>query len=249
MTDSVVVDPHRPDPVSAAGALVAERFSALRAAFVAGSVLTGHRTPTSDLDIVVLLAGPPAPYRENLRHQGWPAELFVQTEADWHRFADQEAAEGRSPLLHMCAEGQLLADHDGLGATLQTLSRQRLAAGPPPTPVLELDRRRYEITDGLDDLRGSADHAERVYLAAQLLHKASELALRADGRWLGGGKWLSRRLAAADPGLHDRLVAGLAGIAADAPGSTAAMAAAVDDALARAGGRLWEGYGLGRPKA
>ncbi|WP_167574147.1 nucleotidyltransferase domain-containing protein, partial [Kitasatospora cheerisanensis] len=107
------------DPVAAAGDLVAARFPELRAAFVAGSVLTARRTPTSDLDIVVLLAGPPAPYRENLRHLGWPVELFVQTEADWHRFAEQETAAGRSPLLHMCAEGRLLADTDGLGAALR----------------------------------------------------------------------------------------------------------------------------------
>jgi hypothetical protein len=84
----------RSDPVAVARELVAERFPVLRAAFIAGSVLTRHRTPTSDLDIVVLLAGPPAPYRVNLRHRDWLVELFVQTEADWHRFADQETAAG-----------------------------------------------------------------------------------------------------------------------------------------------------------
>ncbi|MEY9876991.1 hypothetical protein ABH931_006513 [Streptacidiphilus sp. MAP12-33] len=237
-----------PDPVAAARRFVEQRgFPGLRAAFVAGSVLTRHRTPTSDLDIVVLLAGPPAPFRENLRHDGWPVELFVQTEADWHRFADQELADGRSPLLHMCAQGLLLADVDGLGATLQSLARQRLAAGPPSATTAELDRRRYEITDALDDLRGAADLAERLYLATQLLHKASELALRAEGRWLGGGKWLSRRLGAADPALHHALTSAVTAVATDAPDGTQRLVAAVEQALSLAGGPLWAGYTLGRP--
>jgi hypothetical protein len=57
----------------------------------------------------------------------------------------------------------------------------------------------------LDDLRGCPDHLERVYLVTHLLQRASRLALLTDGHWLGGGKWLSRRPATADPDLHTRL--------------------------------------------
>ena len=66
------------DPIGDARALVSERFPAARAAFLGGGVLSARRTATSDLDIVVLLDGPPAPYRESLRWRGWPAEIFVQ---------------------------------------------------------------------------------------------------------------------------------------------------------------------------
>ncbi|RAG85149.1 nucleotidyltransferase domain-containing protein, partial [Streptacidiphilus pinicola] len=67
----------------------------------------------------------------------------------------------------------------------------------------------------------------------------------ADGRWLGAGKWLSRRLADADPGLHDRLTAALTAVAGGAPDGTEWMVAAVTEALDRAGGPLWEGYRIG----
>ncbi|MEB8338385.1 nucleotidyltransferase domain-containing protein [Streptomyces endophyticus] len=198
------------DHVSTAEQLVRDRFPDARAAFLAGSVLTERRTPRSDLDIVVLLSGPPAPYRESLLHEGWPVELFVQTEADWHRFVEQDIANRRSPLLAMCAEGLLLSDADGIGAALRAEARRRWAAGPPPVPESELEDRRYALTDTLDDLEGCADPLERAYLVAHLLGRASELALLAGGHWLGGGKWLSRRLADADPQLHRRLTAGAA---------------------------------------
>ncbi|MFB6990529.1 hypothetical protein ACFCZT_27830 [Streptomyces sp. NPDC056230] len=57
----------------------------------------------------------------------------------------------------------------------------------------------------LDDLRGCADPAERVYLVSRMLRRASERVLLVGGHWLGGGKWLSRRLAAADPRVHRAL--------------------------------------------
>ncbi|WP_042386955.1 nucleotidyltransferase domain-containing protein, partial [Streptacidiphilus melanogenes] len=122
----------RPEPEAAAVELVATRFPAARAAFLAGSVLTSRRTPTSDLDILVLVGAEGSRFRESLRHAGWPVELFVQSERDWHGFAASETAARRSPLLHMTAHGCLLVDADGLGARLQDEARQRLAAGPPP---------------------------------------------------------------------------------------------------------------------
>ncbi|WP_406315495.1 nucleotidyltransferase domain-containing protein [Streptomyces sp. NBC_00118] len=229
------------DPVLTAHELVRDRFPGARAAFLAGSVLTDRRTPTSDLDIVVLLDGPPAPNRENLVYRGWPVELFVQTQAAWHRFADQETAKRSSPLLAMCSDGMLLVDTDGLGASLQAEARKRWAAGPPPLSDRERDYQRYILTDLLDDLRGCADPAERVHLVAHMLQRASQLVLLVGGHWLGGGKWLSRRLAAADPGLHRALTGG----AAQAfTGDTSVFAAAVTEVLDRAGGPLWDGYAV-----
>ncbi|MFC9463030.1 nucleotidyltransferase domain-containing protein [Streptomyces sp. NPDC056983] len=229
------------DPVLTARELVRDRFPAARAAFLAGSVLTDRRTPTSDLDIVVLLEGPPAPNRENLVYRGWPVELFVQTETVWHQFAEQETAKRSSPLLAMCSDGMLLVDRDGLGASLQAEARKRWAAGPPPLSDRERDYQRYILTDLLEDLRGCADPAEQVHLVAHMLQRASELVLLAGGHWLGGGKWLSRRLAAADPGLHRVLTEAAAQAVA---GDTSVFAAAVTQALDRAGGPLWDGYAI-----
>lgn len=172
-------------------------------------------------------------------------ELFVQTEADWRRFAERETAARSSPLLAMCAEGMLLTDTDGLGAVLQAEARARLAAGPPPASAAELEERRYFLTDALDDLHGCADPLERAYLVAELLQRASELALLAGGHWLGGGKWLSRRLAVADPGLHSRLAAGAAAAMSPATGATGHFQDVVKEVLDAVGGPCWAGYTRG----
>ncbi|MFF3335744.1 nucleotidyltransferase domain-containing protein [Streptomyces sp. NPDC002888] len=233
------------DPVDTARKLMKDRFPQARTAFLAGSVMTGRRTPTSDLDVVVLLAGPPAPYRESLLYQGWPVELFVQTEAVWHAFVRRETAARRSPLLSMCAEGVLLVDADGLGVTLRNEAQRRLAAGPPPVSTVELEDLRYALTDTLDDLRGCPDAQERMYLVADLLRRASELALLVGGHWLGGGEWLSRRLAAAEPALHGRLAEAAAEAIAGTADGLDRFTTVVEEALDRAGGPLWAGYSRG----
>ncbi|SEG92228.1 Nucleotidyltransferase domain-containing protein [Actinacidiphila yanglinensis] len=229
------------DPVLTARELVRDRFPAARAVFLAGSVLTGRRTPTSDLDIVVVMDGPPAPCRENLVYRGWPVELFVQTEAVWHGFADEETAKRNSPLLAMCADGMLLVDADGLGAALQDEARRRLAAGPAPFSDPERDYQRYILTDLLDDLRGCTDPAERTYLVAYTLQRASELVLLLGGHWLGAGKWLSRRLADAAPEVHHALSEAAAEAIA---GDTKRFAEVVTGVLDLAGGPLWDGYAV-----
>ncbi|MHC5256531.1 nucleotidyltransferase domain-containing protein [Streptomyces sp. UC4497] len=235
------------DHVKAAEQLVRSRFPDARAAFLAGSVLTERRTPRSDLDIVVLLSGPPAPYRESLHYEGWPAELFVQTEADWYRFVERETAARRSPLLAMCAEGLLLSDADGIGAELRAEAGRRWAAGPPPASEAELEELRYAVTDTLDDLDGCTEPLEHTYLVGHLLRRATELALLAGGHWLGTGKWLSRRLADADAELHHRL-ASSATAALSGPDDDDAVRRFTDVAreiLESAGGAFWAGFRRG----
>jgi hypothetical protein len=147
--------------------------------------VTSRRTAMSDLDIVVLLHGSPAPYRASLRSGEWPVEMFVHTEATWHAYVEREVRKRRSPLLWMCADGLLLFDIDGVGAQLAAEARKLTAAGPPAVSAEEIDNRRYAITDLLDDLAGSADQGERLFIATELVRRTSELALDIGGSWGG----------------------------------------------------------------
>jgi hypothetical protein len=90
----------------AARHVVAQRFPDALAAMLAGSAGTALNTATSNLDIVVFLGGPPAPFRETTSHAGWIVELFVHTPTSYPRFIERETNEHRSPLLHMCSLGQ-----------------------------------------------------------------------------------------------------------------------------------------------
>jgi len=222
------------DPEADARALVIDRFPAARAAFLGGGVLSARRTPTSDLDIVVLVDGPPAPYRESQLWRGWPVELFVQQASTIEAWFAKDVARRRPTLARMCADGVVLIDADGIGAAVRDQAGALLAAGPPAAEPAELDSRRYSLTDLLDDLAGSTDPGETAVICWYVITGSAELALVLAGAWLGGGKWLLRELCAADPRLADELIT-----ARDDPAGLAALA---EDVLARAGGRLWAGY-------
>jgi hypothetical protein len=232
------------EPVEVARSVVAERFSGALAAFLGGGVLSAHRTATSDLDVVVLLAGPPAPFRESLRWRGWPIELFVHDPESIGTFFARDTARRKPNLARMCTSGVVLADAGGMAGQIIAQAEAVLAAGPAPLTSAELERRRYGLTDLLDDLAGSEDPGETAVISWQVFTEAAELALLLAGSWLGGGKWLLRELRAADRDLADALVAALP--------DRLRLAVLADRVLARAGGRLWDGYrvaGQSRPVA
>jgi hypothetical protein len=204
--------------------------------------VTGRRTAMSDLDIVVLLHGAPAPYRASLRNDDWPVELFVHTEATWYAYVEREVRKRRSPLLWMCADGLLLFDTDGVGAHLAAEARKLTAAGPPMASAEEIDDCRYAIADLLDDLAGSIDQSERLFIATELVRRTGELALTIGGAWGGGGKWLARRLETTAPGLSMRLHHGLREVL---EGRIEPLVAVVDEVVGQVGGRLWVGYKRG----
>jgi hypothetical protein len=196
----------------------------------------------SDLDIVVLLRGDPAPYRTSFRHGDWPVELFVHTEATWYAYVEREVRKRRSPLLWMCADGLLLFDTDGVGERLGAEARKLTAAGPPAVSPEEIDDCRYGITDLLDDLTASIDQGERLFIATELARRTGELALAMGGSWSGGGKWLARRLETTAPGLTMRLHYAVREVL---DGQVAPLISVVDEVLAQAGGRMWDGYKRG----
>jgi hypothetical protein len=222
------------DPLTDSRALVAERFPGAVAAFLGDGVLSARRTATSDLDIVVVLDGPPAPFRESLRWRGWPAELFVHDADSIEVFFARDTARRKANLARMIAGGAVLADVDGAAAAVRERAQSVLAAGPPPLSTAELELRRYGLTDSLDDLAGSSDSGETTVVCWDVWTQTAELALLLAGSWLGGGKWLLRELRAADPALADGLLR--------AVGDPAALTALADQVLRRAGGRLWEGF-------
>ncbi len=222
------------DPVADARALVAERLPDTVAAYLGNGVLSSRRTTTSDLDIVVVVDRPPAPFRESLRWREWPVELFVHDHVSLPEFFARDARRRRPTLARMVADGVTLTDRDGVAAQYQDQARAVLTAGPPVLTVAELELCRYGLTDLLDDLAGSSDDGEIAVISWSLWRQAAELALLLTGSWLGTGKWLLRELRAADPALAAELLASV-----DSPDR---LTAAADQVLGRAGGRRWAGY-------
>jgi hypothetical protein len=230
----------RPHPVRAATSFVADRFAGARAAFVGGSVLTDDITPTSDLDVVVILAGPPAPCRETFEHEGWIVEAFAHTRESLDGWWAREIAERKSSLLRMCAESRVVADPAGIAAEIQATAAEKLAAGPPALTGEELAALRYGLTDKLDDMAGCDREDELVYIAGDVVRATASLALAAGGHWGAGGKALARAVRRADPDLAERLVDGHRHVTTY--GDTVVLHRAAVDVLMRVGGPLLVGH-------
>jgi len=230
----------RVNHVEEAKGLVTERFPEAVAAMLGGSSANGGVTASSDLDIVVIVPGPPAPYRETFMYDGRLVELFVHTVESARTFVDREIAARRSPLLQMCGASVLLVDHDGVGTQVQGDARRLIAAGPPALSTRERDDRRYMITALIEDLLDAVDDDEVAFTGAAVLAAVSELVLLEHRAWLGMGKWLARRLRQAAPETAADLVATYRRLHQTRRAEQ--FVGAVLRALAPSGGRLAEGY-------
>jgi ribosomal protein S18 acetylase RimI-like enzyme len=226
------------DYVAVATALVRERFPDARAAVLAGSAADGRANKYSDLDIVVVISGPPAPYRETVRSNGRLVELFVHTTDSLEYWYDKDRQLGFPTLANMTSTGVRLVGPDV--DAVQQRARAHLEAGPIPWTPEQVDYRRYVLTDALDDLRGARDFDERDMVANQIVTMAAELRLGAAGEWLGKGKWMLRCLRQCDPPLADSLMA--AHRATVATDDRVGLINMCEQVLDLVGGRLSEGF-------
>ena len=231
------------EAVATARRLVADRFPDARAAWLAGSVVTGTATPTSDLDITVLLPGPPAPFRESLEYDGWPVELFVHSRESVARWLAKDLERRRPTLARLISTGVVLLDVDGAGTALAEECAGILAAGPGPLPGADLDSMRYGLTDLLDDLADADDPTVAAAVGFATWEAAAHLLLAADRRWWGTGKWLVHELREYDAAHETSYALRLhAGLAAAVGGDGVLLAVVAEEILDGAGGRLWVGY-------
>ncbi len=232
------------DAIDAAQVFVNQRFPECSAAFLAGSIIRGEGTSTSDLDIVIITAREGTPYRESLREFGWPIEVFVNNSTSYREFFSVELEERRPRLPTMFAEGIILKDSDGTAQFIKEEARMLLEQGPEPLSSEEIIDLRYRITDCLDDFQGSEKFAESFFIANNLAAMASNLILASHRKWIGSGKWVPRALQRFDPDLARCLQVALvsfcqAGVKDD-------LIKFAEEALDSVGGRLFEGYSSGK---
>jgi len=222
--------------VDVARQLVGEEFPGARAAWLGGSVVRGDASPTSDLDITVLLDGRPAPMRKSMQYGGWPVELFVHTEKSLAYFSDKDQQRRQPTMMRLVGESVVLLDTDGSGARLQAACQAEVAAGPKSLSTDELELLRYTITNLLDDF-ADASGDERTAIASVLWQDAARLLLSGAGRWFGTGKGLLRELVAYD---ESRAHALMDAVRAE----DHRLVQEVDRILDAHGGRLFAGFQL-----
>lgn len=184
-----------PDALSLPAAVraVKKRVKQVSAILLAGSAARGPLPPDGDVDLVVFACGNSERSRRMVVREGsMLLELFIIAEADYPAMVQAARKSGLPSLLRMCKDSRIAAGGARAAAFIQTAERA-YAAGPEPVTYAELDRRRWELTELLDDFR-HAGRPEALFVAGRLLEKTAEFLLRAEDRWLGVGKWAHRTL-------------------------------------------------------
>ncbi|MBM7645579.1 putative nucleotidyltransferase [Scopulibacillus daqui] len=97
-------------PIDAAQQFIDQYFENCQGAILAGSVIRGGGTETSDLDIVVFDHKLHSSYRESLIAFHWPIEFFAHNLTSYQDFFQSDYKRARPSLPRMVSEGIVLKD-------------------------------------------------------------------------------------------------------------------------------------------
>jgi len=229
--------------IQAANQFIVSCFPSCQAALLAGSVVRGEATDTSDLDIVVFDDNIISAYRESLFQYGWAIEVFVHNLKSYRDFFESDCKRARPSLPRMVHEGVLLKDSDIISA-IKYEAKQFLEKGPDPWSLDTIAMKRYMLSDALEDFIGSSREDEDLFIANTLADAIHEFFLRTHGQWIGDSKWIVRALKQYDEVFAKEFINSFTTFYQT--GNKNEIVKIADKVLEPFGGRLFHGFSLGK---
>ncbi|MFA9555758.1 nucleotidyltransferase domain-containing protein [Evansella sp. AB-rgal1] len=230
-------------PLEAASQFIFSNHSTCDGAILAGSVVRGEGTPTSDLDIVIFDSSLLFPFRESIMFKGWPIEIFAHNLHSYKEIFKEDLECAMPTHQKMVAEGIVLVDR-GIVTPIKKEALQMLQNGPEPWSKEQIELKRYFLTDALDDFIGSADRSEAIFIANTLATWIHEFVLRTNGCWIGESKWLVRALRNYDETFTEQFVTAFEDFYQT--GRKEKIIELTDLILNPYGGRLFHGFSMGK---
>jgi predicted nucleotidyltransferase len=227
----------------AALAFVNKHYPYCQGAMLAGSVVRGEATASSDLDIIIFDKSVPSSYRESLIEFGWPIEAFVHNLESYKSFFESDYKRARPSKQKMISEGLILKD-EGILENIKNEATHLLNEGPEKWSQETILIKRYFITDSLDDFLGSKKREEDIFIANTLAELLHEFVLRVNKQWIGSSKWIVRALQNFDPVFAVEFVEAFDIFYRS--GNKQPVIALVDQVLQPYGGRLFDGFSSGK---
>lgn len=231
------------EPIEAAKRFIDKHFPTCQGAVLAGSVVRGEATDTSDLDIVVFDQNISSAYRESFADFGWAIEVFVHNLTSYQHYFKMDFENAKPSLQRMVLEGIPLRD-EGQLPFIKNEAKEQLENGPDKWTEEIILTKRYFITDALDDFIGCQNRAEALFIANSLAELIQEFVLRTNGQWTGSSKWIIRSLKNYDVAFTEEFV--------DAfdtfyrTGDKSKVILLSDNVLEPFGGRLFDGFSAGK---
>ncbi|MDQ0255298.1 hypothetical protein J2S74_002680 [Evansella vedderi] len=234
---------NRLQPYEAANHFIYKYYPNCDGALLAGSVIRGEATKTSDLDIIIFDRKLRSSYRESLLFMGWPIEVFANNLTSYKQFFKSDYEQAMPTHQMMVVEGRIIVDR-GVIASIKQEARQMLEMGPLPWSKEIIDTKRYFITDVLDDFIGATDRAEEIFIANTLAEWIHEFVLRTNYQWVGESKWIVRSLKRYDPQFTEEFVSAFDDFYRN--GKKQKVIDLTDKVLSPYGGRLFHGFSVGK---
>jgi hypothetical protein len=209
--------------------------------FAAGSFIRGEGTAFSDLDCVVVYESLPNAFRESFRFAEFPVEAFVHDPQTLNYFFwEVDRPTGIPALPQMVKEGIEIPESNTFSRSLKKLAESIIEMGPPPLTLEDDRKRRYAITDLLNDIRDPRSYTELIATAGQLFESLPDYYLRKNGLWSAKGKSIPRVFERANAILFERYRESFTSLFRD--GDPSAVIAFSEDLLQTAGGLFFEGH-------
>ena len=219
------------------------RYAKAPVVFLAGSLVRGEGTSTSDLDLVVVFDRLPNAFRESFWHEKWPVEAFVHDPSTLeHFFRTIDRPTGFPSLAAMVSEGIEVPAVSEFSNRLKQLANKTLDEGPPKSNEDEIKNSRYQITDLIEDMRDPRSPHKLHATASSLYPALANHFFRSRGLWSAKGKTIPRRLSQIDQRLANQFVDGFSAVFAK--NCSRAVILLAEEILAPEGGFLFAGYKL-----
>ena len=224
------------------------KYPQAKAIFLAGSLIRGEGTSTSDLDLVIVFDSLRCAYRESFAHGKWPVEAFVHDPQTLEYFFRQiDCPTGFPSLPTMVAEGVEVPEANGLTGSLKQLANSVLNEGPPKWTETDLNNSRYAITNLIDDLRDPRSRHE-MHATATLLYSAlANHYFRSKNIWSANGKAIPGRLHAIDTSFAKKFLESFENVFVNNCSKKVISVAA--EILENSGGFLFDGYKQEAPES
>lgn len=208
---------------------------------LAGSVVRGQATASSDLDLIVLYPHLEQAFRHSFLHDGQPVEAFVHDRETLHYFFWQiDRPSGVPSLANMVADGIEIGGRTASGAAMKQWAQDVLLAGPPQWNADDLENSRYFISDKIDDIRSPLNRPALQASLADLYPCLANHFCRSRNLWSANGKAIPARLATIDAEIAARFCQAFDSAFTDA--DTRDLLQLTKDMLAPQGGLLFDGY-------
>lgn len=186
--------------IEIANRIYKEKYNNSEFLILAGSIIRGEGTKTSDLDIVVFYNQLDCAFRESFIYDGIMVEVFAHDLSTLKYFMYKfDYNEGTPILATMITEGIVIPKATVLSEEIKKMAKDYIEKGPEEIDVEKINSIRYMITNLVDDLKDSKNRYEQIAIASCLYEDLAKLYFRANRYWIGKSKSIVRVMKKCNP--------------------------------------------------